>query len=473
MAVRAAVVALVVARCCMPLARAAPVVDAEMETLANLANAWSEETRTWMRDRDCDSMENVKCDGDGHVIALSVTGCALFGSLPTALLIFSHLKNLSLDHCDQPFLRWLPGVLGRLPSLMGLHLTNHRLSGELPAWILSLTDLTSLTISRNKFSGSIPEAIRILKQLQKLVLQEEELSGSIPEAIGALTNLQDLELQDSRLSGTIPACIAHLTALTTLYLNRNNLSGSIPEAISSLKELRELDLSENRLAGTIPAAITTLTSLEYLSLDRNQLTGELPSFYHMARLASKYGLSADHNYLTATADAVPFDATGLDNPADYHSLCLFSRNCLANDSVVCGSDQRQRRASECRAFCGAQPLTPPCSGHGVCSFEPDRSELPSIEPEGQCVCDEGYTPGTKAGTCVSHGTAVLEMALSALHAPQNLLLLLLLPLALLLLLAFKLPQLLRRLKNRPPTRYLFSKRALAARQAAMSVDIIC
>ncbi|CAI7847569.1 unnamed protein product [Closterium sp. NIES-54] len=26
-----------------------------------------------------------------------------------------------------------------------------------------------------------------------------------------------------------------------------------------------------------------------------------------------------------------------------------------------------------RAFCGAQPLTPPCSGHGVCSFEPDSS----------------------------------------------------------------------------------------------------
>ncbi|CAI5978361.1 unnamed protein product [Closterium sp. NIES-64] len=306
-----------------------------------------------------------------------------------------------------------------------------------------------LTISRNKFSGSIPEAISSLKQLRKLVLQEEELSGSIPEEIGALTNLEDLELQDSRLSGTIPASIAHLTALTTLNLNRNSLSGSIPEAISSLKELRELELQGNKLSGTIPTFITHLTALTNLHprlslsathtslpfshphlspfqpstplslsathtslpfrhpqhwLDSNQLTGELPSFYHMARLASKYGLSADHNCLTATADAVPFDATGLDNPADYHSLCLFSRNCLANDSVVCGSDQRQRRASECRAFCGAQPLTPPCSGHGVCSFEPDHSELPSVEPEGQCVCDEGYTPGPKAGTCVPHGT---------------------------------------------------------------------
>ncbi|CAI5505428.1 unnamed protein product, partial [Closterium sp. Naga37s-1] len=213
-------------------------------------------------------------------------------------------------------------------------------------------------------------------------------------------------------SGELPAWILSLTDLTSLVCRENNFSGSIPEAISSLKQLQELGLSENRLAGTIPAAITTLTNLEYLWLDRNQLTGELPSFYHMARLASKYGLSADHNYLTATADAVPFDATGLDNPADYHSLCLFSRNCLANDSVFCGSDQRQRRASECRAFCGAQPLTPPCSGHGVCSFKPDRSELPSIEPEGQCVCDEGYTPGTKPGTCISHGMPAAANALA-------------------------------------------------------------
>ncbi|CAI7826266.1 unnamed protein product, partial [Closterium sp. NIES-53] len=244
-------------------------------------------------------------------------------------------------------------------------------------------------------------------------------------------------------------------------------------------------LSNNRLAGTIPAAITTLTNLEYLHLGFNQLTGELPSFHHMARLTSHCGLSADHNYLTATADPLPFNATGLDDPSEYHSLCLFHHNCLENSSIYCRRGQDQRRDSECRAFCGVQPLTPPCSGHGVCSFEPDPShhmsacedddELPPpyCEPEGQCDCDEGYTPGPAAATCVPHGIAAMGITLSAFHAPRNLLLLLLLPLAVLLLLAFKLPQLLRRLKNRPPTRYFFSKRALASRQAAMGVEITC
>ncbi|CAI7858722.1 unnamed protein product [Closterium sp. NIES-54] len=72
MAARAAVVALVLARCSMPLARAAPVVDAEIEALESLAQEWKEAkgTSTWKRGRDCDSMDFLKCDGDGHVIAL-------------------------------------------------------------------------------------------------------------------------------------------------------------------------------------------------------------------------------------------------------------------------------------------------------------------------------------------------------------------------------------------------------------------
>ncbi|CAI5986181.1 unnamed protein product, partial [Closterium sp. NIES-65] len=432
-------------------------------------------------------------------------------SVPQELGNLQQLTRLYLFGND--LLDSLPEQLSQLQKLQSLHVSNHDyLSGELPAWIFSLTDLTSLAIQRNNFSGSIPEAISSLKQLRKLVLEEKELSGSIPEAIGALTNLHNLKLQsNSSLSGSIPEAISSLKQLRDLSLFDNGLSGSIPDAISSLQLLQELDLHCNRLsgtipacithltaltslmlnanhlAGTIPAAITTLTNLEILHLENNQLTGELPSFHHIARLTSQYGLSADHNYLTSTADPFPFNGTSLDSPSESHSWCLFYHNCLENDAISCASWQNQRYGSECRAFCGAQPLTPPCSGHGVCSFVRDYSydmsaceaehELPppycAREPEGQCDCDEGYTPGTAAGTCVPHGIAAVGVTLSALQAPQNLLLLMLLPLAVLLLLAFKLPQLLRRLKNRPPTRYFFSKRALAARQAAMGVEINC
>ncbi|CAI5985382.1 unnamed protein product, partial [Closterium sp. NIES-64] len=476
-----------------------------------------------------------------------------------------HLQQLTRLHLSKALLLpSLPDELSQLHNLQSLHVANHhQLSGKLPGWIFSLTDLTSLTISGNSFSGSIPDAISNLKQLRELCLGEQMLSGPIPESIGALTNLELIWLEGNGLSGTIPASIGNLSALTTLKLVRNNLSGSIPEAVSSLKQLRELDvnhndlsgsipeeighlrqlwelkLNDNRLAGTIPAAITILTNLAYLHLDNNQLTGELPSFHHITHLTSLHRLSVAYNYLTATADAFPFNTTSPDpdDPSGGHSSCVFTHNCL--EWVYCGHGLNQRRDSECRAFCGVQVqplreqrLTPPCSGHGVCSLVPDPSHAmspcdedeefwpPHCEPVGQCTCDDGYTPGTAAGTCVSHdtllvpqgtiiqsptghpdyqvdriknpptasrpllihpagtnlpfeppGTTIVGVILYDLQAPKNLLLLLLfLPP---LLLAFSLPHLLRRLRNRPPTRYFFSKRALAALQASMDVEITC
>ncbi|CAI5510933.1 unnamed protein product [Closterium sp. Naga37s-1] len=186
----------------------------------------------------------------------------------------------------------LPEQLSQLQKLQSLHVSHHdQLSGELPAWIFSLTDLTSLDIRRNNFSGSIPEAISSLKQLRELRITEPTLSGSIPESIGALTNLEDLDFQGSRsLSGTIPACLGNLTGLTVLNLRKCGLSSSIPEAISNLKQLGELELSgrelsgrelrelkDNSLSGTIPACIAHLTALITLSLDNNRLAGSIPA----------------------------------------------------------------------------------------------------------------------------------------------------------------------------------------------------
>ncbi|CAI5999848.1 unnamed protein product [Closterium sp. NIES-65] len=238
----------------------------------------------------------------------------------------------------------------------------------------------------------------------------------------------------------------------------------------------EWRLSYNFLAGTIPAAITTLTNLGILHLDCNQLTGELPSLHHMARLTSQRGLSIRCNYLTATADPPPLNAAGLYNasgiPSDREIVCLFDHNCLADEGIIC-YPYNQRRASECRAFCGAQPLTPPCSGHGVCSFVLDPSldmaacEDDAYEPpppycdfEGQCDCDEGYRPGPDAGTCVPQGGAEGDGGAAAatvgvwggITAPS--------------------------LTPSPPPAsavvgVALSDRALAARQAALDVEITC
>ncbi|CAI5461970.1 unnamed protein product [Closterium sp. Yama58-4] len=437
-----------------------------VEALDSLAREWKgvKGTSTWKSGRDCGSMDGVRCDGDGHVIALFIRECTLTGPLFTALLALSNLQYLDLEYCNQ-LPRSLPDFITESLSPKDLREYSRYLfdSRSLPEQLSQLQKLQSLRLHYINLSGTIPASIGNLTALTTLILSNNSLSGSIPEAISSLKQLQELDLHSNKMSGTIPASIGNLTTLTTLKL------------------------SNNHLIGTIPAAITALTNLESLDLSGNQLTGELPSFHHMPYLTS---LQAHHNYLTAAADETFPNVPSLAIPVSHYSVCLFHHNCLGNHSMFCSRGENQRRASECRAFCGAQFLTPPCSGHGVCSsFVPDPSQYtysccggdeeeqsPPTKylPKGQCDCDEGYTPGTAAGTCSPHDTSAMGVALSLLQEPQNrLLLLVVLPLTVLQL-AFALPLILRRLNHRRrPTRLFYSKRALAARQAVMGVEITC
>ncbi|GJP57337.1 hypothetical protein CLOM_g16360, partial [Closterium sp. NIES-68] len=368
-----------------------------------------------------------------------------FGSLPDSLSKLSSLVYLSANR--NGLNGSIPQFLGNLHRLTYLGLSDNTLSGSLPAFLGNLSSLVHLSASQSTLSGSIPEELGNLHCLTYLTLSHQKLSGAIPESIGALTNLEYLDLKFNRLTGTIPASIANLTRLT------------------------ELVLSNNFLAGSLPAALSALTNLEEVSLEYNQLAGSLPSFHHLSRLSR---LKASNNYLTGRAAPFP-ECLSPDRTSACPHDCLYPPtesdihgNCLVGSTFSC--EGWQKSSHECRLFCGARPLTPPCSGHGVCSFEPgEYHNMPAMGA--QCTCDEGYMGA--AGTCVPRGSAFVWAALSALQAPRNLLLLLvLLPLAVLLLLAFSLPQFLRRFKNKPhAARYFFSKKAVAARRAALCVEV--
>ncbi|CAI5978352.1 unnamed protein product [Closterium sp. NIES-64] len=88
MAARAAVVALVVARCCLPLARAAPVVDAEILLCAILPQDRNPHAL------DADILPPSLPSFSSHSFIVGCKG-SLVSPLPTALLALSHLKTLS------------------------------------------------------------------------------------------------------------------------------------------------------------------------------------------------------------------------------------------------------------------------------------------------------------------------------------------------------------------------------------------
>ena len=69
-----------------------------------------------------------------------------------------------------------------------LHLTKHRLSGEIPRELGSLSELRWLTLFGNQLNGEIPPELGSLSNLKGL--SSNQLSGEIPPELGDLSNLE-------------------------------------------------------------------------------------------------------------------------------------------------------------------------------------------------------------------------------------------------------------------------------------------
>ena len=213
-----------------------------------------------------------------------------------------------------------------------IDLSLNNLSGELPAYVASLTELTGLWINDNSaLSGPLPQSLTGMSKLTSLRFNSTGLCaplndefqqwlGGVAEKQGSncpereylvslynATNgenwtnntnwLSDkpisewhgvttdgdgrvtrLILRDNNLSGELPpAVLSKMTSLERLVLPNNALTGSIPEELAELTNLRRLNLTGNSLSGTIPTELGSLSNLERIYLDGNDLTGGIPA----------------------------------------------------------------------------------------------------------------------------------------------------------------------------------------------------
>ena len=229
------------------------------------------------------SWYGIQCE-NGRVTELNLISNNLAGTIPDSINLLSQIKNLTLT--NNKLTGSIPNFI--IPNLERLEVSENQLSGSIPNF--DLPNLTSLLLISNQLSGSVPNFN--LPKLWRLDLGNNQLSGTIPNF--SLPNLARLQLGSNQLSGAIPNFNLpnlqwldlsanqlrgfvpnfNLTSLSEIILVSNQLSGTVPNF--NLPKLTLLDISNNQLSGTIPNF--NLPNLSDLRLANNQLSGQLPNF---------------------------------------------------------------------------------------------------------------------------------------------------------------------------------------------------
>ncbi|CAN7017648.1 unnamed protein product [Brassica oleracea var. botrytis] len=215
----------------------------------------------------------------------------------------------------------IPSFLVYQKNLRLIDLSNNRLSGNIPTWILennlelqvlrlqnnSFTNFRMPTIvhscspiilvemdgSRNGFQGKFPSSMGEMKNISSLDLSYNNFSGKIPISFfKGCSSLSILKISNNKLRGHFLLKGLGFTSLTVLRIQNNLFTGRIGAGLLSSSMLSYIDMSDNRLTannflkGTIPPSLVVLFSgplpsyvsysVKHLFLHNNNFTGPIP-----------------------------------------------------------------------------------------------------------------------------------------------------------------------------------------------------
>ncbi|WCJ21777.1 receptor like protein 7 [Euphorbia peplus] len=192
----------------------------------------------------------------------------------------SSLVELHLSNCELTHIHPFPNVT--FASLSVLDLSSNRFYGfSVPGWIPSLERLAYLDVSNNGFKrGEVPSVLQNMTSLRSLDLSGNMFTSLMPGWFGGFTNLERLHISGNELEGEIPTAIGNLTFLNTLDMSFNFFEERIPTSLGHLCNLRFLSLSSTRLSQEMNEVVEILSgcvanNLESLDLSRSRFSGYL------------------------------------------------------------------------------------------------------------------------------------------------------------------------------------------------------
>ncbi|XP_027353067.1 receptor-like protein 32 [Abrus precatorius] len=311
---------------------------------------------SWNLSIGCSQWIGVKCNKEGQVIGLDLSGESIYGGFDNSSSIFS-LQNLqSLNLATNNFSSVIPSGLNKLKNLTYLNLSYAGFRGQIPIEISHLTRLVTLDISSLSYLYGQPlkledldlgklvqnltwirklymdgvsvtaqgqewcKALLPLLSLEELSMSNCNLSGPLDHSLITLKNLSVIRLDQNNLSSQVPETFAQFPNLTTLYLSSCGLTGVFPEKIFEVATLSDIDISFNYdldgsfpkfplhgslrslvvrstyFSGAIPASISNLKQLSILDLSNCLFNGTLPG--SMSRLSELTYVDLSSNYFT-------------------------------------------------------------------------------------------------------------------------------------------------------------------------------
>ncbi|KAL1207592.1 Receptor like protein 21 [Cardamine amara subsp. amara] len=170
----------------------------------------------------------------------------------------------------------IPSFLVYQKNLHLVDLSNNRLSGEIPTWLLANnTELKVLQLQNNLFTTfQMPTTVH---NLQVLDVSANHIGGMFPNNIGrALSNMVDMNGSYNGFQGELPSSMGEMKIISFLDLSFNNFSGKLPTSfLTGCISLNYLTLSHNKFTGHFLPRRTSFTSLRILRIDNNLFTGKI------------------------------------------------------------------------------------------------------------------------------------------------------------------------------------------------------
>ncbi|ESQ29608.1 hypothetical protein EUTSA_v10023329mg [Eutrema salsugineum] len=182
------------------------------------------------------------------------------------------LSIIELQYCN---LGTVPIFLQHQKDLRLINLSNNKLTGELPSWLLEQNPkLGVLLLQNNSFTMLKWPRLLLNHSLKVLDLSTNKFSGQLPNNIGmVLPNLRHLNLSNNGFQGNLPSSSGKMNMLQFLDLSHNYLSGILPRKfLMGCYSLRILKLSHNRFSGVVFSEQANLTSLSFFKADNNRFT---------------------------------------------------------------------------------------------------------------------------------------------------------------------------------------------------------